>query len=309
MGGSVTILVNENTILHDDGDQVVGNEGITPSLQSHNVDTSEQVQAEELGRGHRKKDVSVCLPITAEKEPVTYSEAFKDKRWRSSMDSKLEALEQNKTWMIQKLPSNKKALGGKTARVFLEFTTAKQLELHQMDVHTAFLHRDLEKEVFMKLPPRLHKGQPGEACKLCKSLYGLRQAPYSPISWKIKKQHTVSRSSSEAEYRSTALTTGELIWLKRVLKSFDIHHPQPMLLYCDSQAALHISSNLVFHEWTKYIEVDYHYIRDELVSGNLDARYICTKEQVAYFFTKALGKAQFDYLLRKLGVQDLHLTT
>nr|GFC57579.1 hypothetical protein [Tanacetum cinerariifolium] len=45
-------------------------------------------------------------------------------------------------------------------------TDAKQWELHQMDVHNAFLHGDLEEEVFIKLPPGLHKGQPREACKL-----------------------------------------------------------------------------------------------------------------------------------------------
>nr|GEW82955.1 retrovirus-related Pol polyprotein from transposon TNT 1-94 [Tanacetum cinerariifolium] len=46
--------------------------------------------------------------------------------------------------------------------VFLAITAAKQWELHQIDVHNAFLHEDLEEEVFMKLPPGLHKGQPGK---------------------------------------------------------------------------------------------------------------------------------------------------
>nr|GEZ91703.1 retrovirus-related Pol polyprotein from transposon TNT 1-94 [Tanacetum cinerariifolium] len=198
---------------------------------------------------------------------------------------------------------------------FLAIAAAKQWELHQMDMHNEFLHGDLEEEIFMKLPPGLHKGQPGEACKLrCpltrRSLTGwLVYLGDSTISWKTKKQHTVSCSSAEVEYRSMALTTGELKWLKGLLKSFGIHHQQPMLLYCDSQAALHISRTPVFHERTKHIEVDCHYIRDELVSENLAARHVHTKEQVADFFTKALGKAQFDYLLCKLSVQDLHMPT
>ncbi|GJW69953.1 retrovirus-related pol polyprotein from transposon RE2, partial [Tanacetum coccineum] len=106
----------------------------------------------------------------------------------------------------------------------------------------------------------------------------------SPISWKTKKQHIVSRSSAEAEYRSMAMTTCELKRLKSVLLSLGIHQVKPMSLYCDNQAALNISQNPVFRERTKHIEVDCHYIRDELVSGNITAQYVSTKEQIADFF-------------------------
>nr|GEV20470.1 retrovirus-related Pol polyprotein from transposon TNT 1-94 [Tanacetum cinerariifolium] len=87
----------------------------------------------------------------------------------------------------------------KIVQVFLAIAAAKQWELYQMDVHNVFLHGDLEEEVFMKLPPGLHKGQPREACKLCKSLYGLRQAPrcwFSKLSSALKKYGFVQSYSN-----------------------------------------------------------------------------------------------------------------
>ena len=87
----------------------------------------------------------------------------------------------------------------------------------------------------------------------------------SPISWKTKKQQMMSQSFAEAEYRSMANTTCEHKWVNGILSSLGIIHPMPMQLYCDSQ----VTQNHVFHECTKHIEVDCHFVRNEIIYGHL----------------------------------------
>ncbi|XP_026394546.1 uncharacterized protein LOC113289229 [Papaver somniferum] len=129
---------------------------------------------------------------------------------------------------------------------------------------------------------------------------------YSPISWKTKKKHTVSRSSVEAEYISMAAATCELKWLKKLLGDLGVHHPHGMHLLCDSQSALYIAQNPVFHERTKHIEVDCHLVRDAIMQKIITPSYTPTTVQLVDIFTKSLGKAQFQYLISKMGMCDLH---
>ncbi|GJV24487.1 retrovirus-related pol polyprotein from transposon TNT 1-94 [Tanacetum coccineum] len=435
-----------------------------PPLQSTSSGTpypiAHYVNCDKFSQRHR----CFLAAITAESDPNTFAEAINDERWRVAMQKEIEALENNGTWTITDLPPGKKVI---------TVAAAKNWELHQMDFRNAFLHGDLNEEVYMKIPPGFSSQKSGKVCRLQKSLYGLRQASRnwfaklpmalksydfvqslsdyslftlrrgnthlnvlvyvddliisgnnsnkvktfkaylsrrfhmknlgvlkyflgievarnsegnflcqrkyalnifseagllgakpanipleqhhrltladgeemrdleryrhlvgcliyltitrlelsycvhvlsqfmqrlldeywqaivrvvryikdnpgqgillrvdndlrlygycdsdwascpvtrcsltgyfvlyrnSSISWKTKKQHNASQSFSEAEYRSMATTTCELKWLKRLLNSLGVAHPEPMRLFCDNQAALHIAANRVFHE-------------------------------------------------------------
>ena len=94
------------------------------------------------------------------------------------------------------------------------------------------------------------------------------------ISWKSKKQDVVAKSSVETEYRAMALATCELIGLKHLLQELRFWKDEQMKLICANQTALHISSNPVFRERTKHIEVDCHFIREKIASGCMTTSFI-----------------------------------
>ncbi|KAL0315859.1 UNVERIFIED_CONTAM: Retrovirus-related Pol polyprotein from transposon RE2 [Sesamum radiatum] len=123
----------------------------------------------------------------------------------------------------------------------------------------------------------------------------------SIISWKTKKQATVSRSSAEAEYRSMASTVSELLWISYLLRDFQLSIQQPIPFWCDNKAALHITANPVFHERTKHLDIDCHLVRDQFKAGFISPTHIAGPHQPADLFTKVVPLPTFTRLLSKLG--------
>ncbi|CAM8884320.1 unnamed protein product [Rhodiola kirilowii] len=128
------------------------------------------------------------------------------------------------------------------------------------------------------------------------------------ISWSAKKQPTVSRSSTEAEYKALANGTAEVIWALSILNELGVEQKQPPILWCDNLGATYLTANPVFHARTKHIEIDFHFVREMVARGALDVRFISTDDQLADIFTKPATRQTLDRFRNNLnlvrGVSD-----
>jgi len=90
-----------------------------------------------------------------------------------------------------------------------------------------------------------------------------------------------------------ALTTAELFWIRMLFQELCIPLTSPPILWCDNLSALALASNPVYHARTKHIEVDYHFIREKFLNGDILIKFLPTHDQVADIFTKGLSSAQY----------------
>ncbi|KHM99983.1 Retrovirus-related Pol polyprotein from transposon TNT 1-94, partial [Glycine soja] len=121
------------------------------------------------------------------------------------------------------------------------------------------------------------------------------------ISWFSKKQNCVSLSTAEAEYIAAGSSCSQLVWMKQMLKEYNVEQ-DVMTLYCDNMSAINISKNPVQHSRTKHIDIRHHYIRELVDDKVITLEHVDTEEQIADIFTKALDANQFEKLRGKLGI-------
>ena len=110
------------------------------------------------------------------------------------------------------------------------------------------------------------------------------------ISWTSRKQEIITLSTTEAEYITATHAVKECIWLCCLTKPlFDIT-PTSTTLFCDNQAAIHLTTNNNYHTCTKHLDIQFHFIRQTIKNKTMDIKYCPTEEMTADILTKALPK-------------------
>lgn len=111
----------------------------------------------------------------------------------------------------------------------------------------------------------------------------------NPILWQSKKQPTILRSSTKVEYKALALCTIGVCWIRSVLKDLHEFLSNPPSLHCDNLSALALSSNPMFHFKIKYLDTDYHFVRERVQKKDITVHYIHIDSQVADVLTKGVA--------------------
>ena len=123
------------------------------------------------------------------------------------------------------------------------------------------------------------------------------------VSWSLKKQTSVALSSTEAEYMAAAAATKEALWLHSLAQELSLSSFQePTTLLIDNQSAMALAKNAVFHDRTKHIAIQHHFICEKIDDEEITLQYIPTNEQVADVLTKPLMWEKHNRFIEGMGV-------
>ena len=109
-------------------------------------------------------------------------------------------------------------------------------------------------------------------------------------------------STVEIEYIAATATCTQIMWMRRQLQDLGIQNEGPLSIFCDNVSAINLSKNPVQHSKSKYIDIRYHFLKDQVACGEVKLEFVPTSDQVANIFTKPVPRENFEGLREKLGV-------
>ena len=94
----------------------------------------------------------------------------------------------------------------------------------------------------------------------------------------------------------------EEIWLKVFLGEF-VKVQDNVIIFCDSQSAIHFAKTLAYHSKTKHIEIKYHFVRHVIEEGELSLEKVHTPKNCVDMFTKPMLVEKLKWSVASLGLQ------
>ncbi|GKC84745.1 ribonuclease H-like domain-containing protein [Tanacetum coccineum] len=228
-------------------------------------------------------------------KPLTFEEASKDVYWINAMNDEMHALYENDIWYLTDLPTSRKPVARKPVltplpeNIVLAHTESESEGSKRQNGFNISAFSDWAK------CPVTRRSVSG----YCVFVNGCL------VSWKNKKHATLSRSSTETEYRSMAAATCEVMWIVKIMNDLNVNNLISADLYCDNKFAIQIVANLVMHEKIKHFDIDVHLVREKVALGLIKTVKVDSKENVADILTKALRSFQHGYLTKKFGMVNL----
>jgi hypothetical protein len=128
------------------------------------------------------------------------------------------------------------------------------------------------------------------------------------ISWSSKKQPTIALSSTETKYRGITIVACEVIWLQKLLLDLGWSMDAHVVICYDNINNILLVNNLVYHARTKHIEVHYHFIREQVLTKEINFIHVNIKDQVVDIFIKALGIDKLRKFRKMLSVLEVDLS-
>nr|GEV62417.1 hypothetical protein [Tanacetum cinerariifolium] len=123
------------------------------------------------------------------------------------------------------------------------------------------------------------------------------------ISWSSKRQKSAAISSTKAEYIALSGYCAQILWMRSQLLDYGLAFNK-IPMYCDNKSAIALCCNNVQHSRSKYIDIRYHFIKEQVENGVIELYFVNTECQLADLFTKALGRDRIEFLTTKLGMRS-----